>query len=212
LADGLRQVKQRIKSLLLEFGLDEPMGLQHWSRASVAALKDLPMPPGVDLTLGSLIRELDFIEKEMAQVRKELKMAVESERGQASVKFMLTVPGVGWVTASTFCLELYRPERFNNASEVASYLGLAPMTRHSGQGKPRARLRPVGQKRLRSLLIEAAWAWKRRDAQAQSMYRRLVARHGLPQKAIAALARKLATILWRLCLEHRPYRPEPVTG
>jgi len=212
LADGLRRVKQRIKSLLLEFGLVEPMGLQHWSRASLAALKELPMPPGADLTLASLIRELEFLEQEMAGVRKGLKAAAESERNQASMKYMRTVPGVGLVTASTFCLELFRPERFRSSAELASYLGLAPMTRHSGQAKARARLRPVGQKRLRSLLIEAAWAWKRRDARAESMYRRLVARHGLPQKAIAALARKLAIILWRLCLEHRPYRMEPLSA
>ncbi len=40
---------------------------------------------------------------------------------------------------------------------AASYLGLAPIVRHSGNKTPSGRLVPVGQTRLRSLLVEAAW-------------------------------------------------------
>ena len=103
-------------------------------------------------------------------------------------------------------MELFRPERFGRAEEVASYLGLAPMVRHSGEKSPSGRLRPVGQRRLRSLLVEAAWMWKARDEYAKKTYNRILNKVGIPQKAIAALARKLAVILWRLCIEKRPYR------
>ena len=81
---------------------------------------------------------------------------------------------------------------------MASYLGLAPVVRQSGGGKAWARIRPVGQRRLRSLLIEAAWMWKQRDPAAETFYRRILGRTGLPQKAIVAVARKLAITLWRL--------------
>ena len=90
---------------------------------------------------------------------------------------------------------------------MASYLGLAPTVRHSGDKTPRGSLAPVGQKRLRSLLIEAAWIWRTKDPKTGDLYNKLLSTTGVPQKAITALARKLAIILWRLSIEQRAYRP-----
>jgi hypothetical protein len=56
------------------------------------------------------------------------------------------------------------------------------------------------------LLIEAAWMWQHRDEYARNLYHRFLGRMGIAQKAIAAVARKLAVILWRLYVERRPYR------
>jgi hypothetical protein len=60
---------------------------------------------------------------------------------------------------------------------------------------------------LRSLLIEAAWMWRTKDAKAGEVYNKLLSKTGIAQKAITALARRLAIILWRLSIEQRPYRP-----
>ena len=207
IADEIRRVKQRIRSLLLEFGIEEPDGLSCWSNRSIACLQRLDLPCPCDLTMQSLLRELAFQSQEMSVVIKALQDALKQTRAEAMVERLRGVPGVGPVTARTFCLEVFSPERFRSSGELTSYLGLSPTTRHSGQGKARAKLRPVGQKRLRSLLIEAAWIWKSRDEYASKHYRRLVSRHGIAQKAITAVARKLAIILWRLCLENRDYRP-----
>ena len=81
------------------------------------------------------------------------------------------------------------------------------MVRHSGEKTPSGRLRPVGQTRLRSLLIEAAWAWRQYDPYARELYHQFLSRMGIAQKAIVAVARRLAVILWRLYVERRPYRP-----
>jgi transposase len=104
-------------------------------------------------------------------------------------------------------LEIFRPDRFNRPEQVTSYIGLAPVVRHSGNKTPSGRLVPVGQARLRSLLIEAAWMWKTKDPHAQAIYTRLLGKTGIAQKAITAVARRLAIILWRLCIEQRIYRP-----
>jgi transposase len=85
-------------------------------------------------------------------------------------------------------------------------LGLAPTVKHSGEKNPRGHLVPVGQKRLRSLLIEVSWIWVAHDKYAANLYHKLLGKTGIPQKAIAAVARKLAIILWRLSIEKRAYR------
>ncbi len=109
--------------------------------------------------------------------------------------------------ATGFRLELFGPERFHRAEEVTRNLGPAPMVRHSGEKAPPGRLRPVGQTRLGSLLIEAAWIWRQYDPYARNLYNHFLSRMGIAQKAIAAVARKLAVILWRLYVERRQYRP-----
>lgn len=205
LIDSRRRCKQRLKRLLLYLGLPEPKPSIRWRRGTAEALRALPMDPHARLTLESLLRELAFYDEELRKVDEQLhQMGRQQERLMSCLQ---SVPGVGDVVATTFMVELFDPERFERAEEVASYLGLAPMVRHSGEKTPSGRLRPAGQTRLRSLLIEAAWMWRQYDPYARDLYHRFLGRMGIAQKAIAAVARKLAIILWRLYVEARPYRP-----
>lgn len=198
LTDSIRHAKQRIRGLLLQFGTPEPAGMDHWGKVAVEELGRLPLPPGADMTRDSLLRELAFLTQERETVEEKLRRTCRAPAHEGRVQALKTVPGVGEIVATTFAAEVFRPGRFRRPEEVTSYLGLAPVVRQSGGGKARARIRPVGQRRLRSLLIEAAWMWKQRDARAETFYRRILGRTGLPQKAIVAVARKLAVTLWRL--------------
>jgi transposase len=210
LVDSVRRCKQRIKSQLLCMGVKAPKEITHWSRDSATALKKVPMQPCARLAMDSLVRELDFFNRELRQVEHELLCAVK-DRESHNISYLKSVPGVGPIVAASFALELFRPERFTKADQVSSYLGLAPMVRQSGQSRSSGRLVPVGQSRLRSLLIEASWSWKSRDPYAAALYNRFISRMGIAQKAICAVARKLAIILWRLIVEKRVYQPQAVT-
>ena len=206
LVDSFRRSKQRIKSMLLFLGVPEPIEVTHWHNNAPEVLSHLPLEPTAHLTMESYLRELTFHQTELRTIDRQLRQMVTTTEQCQSVAYLQSVPGVGQTVATTFALELYRPHRFNRSEEVASYLGLAPVVRHSGERTPSGRLVPVGQTRLRSLLIEAAWMWKTKDPFAVGLYNRLLARTGLPQKAIAAVARRLAIILWRLMVEQRSYR------
>jgi transposase len=206
LVDSIRTVKQRIRSHLLYLGVKEPAGLAHWSDKGVKALSKLPLQTSAKDTLRSLVRELAFLLKERQHIEKQLRAVCRQGDHEKAFECLQTAPGVGPITAATFLLELFDPLRFKSANQVASYLGLAPMVRQSGESKGRAKLRPVGQKRLRSLLVEAAWCWRRKDELAGGKYQRIVAKTAVPQKAIVALARDLAIILWRLSTQQRSYQ------
>lgn len=154
----------------------------------------------------SFVRELGFLKKERQCIEKRLSVVCRHRKEHGSqFENLQTIPGVGPITAATFMLEVFDPNRFKRAEQVASLLGLAPMVRQSGESRGRAKLRPVGQKRLRSLLIEAAWWWSRKDECAGDKYRRIVRKTNLSQKAIVAVARDLAIILWRLSIEKRAF-------
>jgi transposase len=206
LADSIRTVKQRIRSHLLYLSVKEPGGLNCWSEKTVKELLKLEMQPWAKDTIKSLIRELMFLKKEKQRIEEKIKKICNRFSDNKTFEFLQTIPGIGPITAATFQLELFDPARFKNSNQVASYVGLAPMVRQSGENKGRATLKPVGQKRLRSLLIEAAWCWCRKDEQAGAKYRRLVYKTNIPQKAIVAVARDLAVMLWKLSVEQRCYQ------
>lgn len=207
LVDRIRQSKQRIKGFLLYHGFKETEAIRTWRSDFVEQIAALPLLPEGRLTIDSHLRELSFLQQELSEVAAQLEQVNRQSEHRIVIKALTSVPGVGKIVATTFHLELFQPERFQRKEEVASYLGLAPTVRHSGEKTPRGYLVPVGQKRLRSLLIEAAWIWRAKDANAGELYNQLLGKTGVPQKAIAALARRLAIILWRLSIEQRTYRP-----
>ena len=201
LSKSIRYAKQRIKSLLICHGIEEPSGLKYWSKNGRELLASLPMSQRLRRNLNSLIRELDFMETE----KKELESEIQQDMlPQDDV--LQTVPGIGPTISAAFRAEVFSPERFSDGDQVSSFIGLAPCIRQSGDGKAKTRLMPAGQTTLRSLLIEACWMLKRREKWAADFYQRVLQRTGRFQQAISALARKLTILLWRLLLENRAYQ------
>lgn len=197
------KIKQRIKGFLLATGVEEPDCLKGWSQQSALELLEPPLPEHHHQALASMVRELEFVIKEVSILRRQIGAATAKVH-RDRYKRLVSVAGVGEVAASTFLSEVFNPERFNRPEEVTSFLGLAPVTSRSGQGPSRAKLRPVGQRRLRATLIEAAWQWTWRDTQAKELFNRHLAKSGIGQKAICVVARHLAIKLWRLAVDQQP--------
>lgn len=192
--------KERIKSFLLFHGLPEPSGLKCWSRRGIERLKEMEIQPALRVTLDSYLRQLKFLEEEKESLGKDIREKVLPEED-----VLQSVPGVGPVTSSTFRAEIFDPRRFETSEQLTSFIGLAPIISQSGASSGYARLLPCGQGKLRSVLVEAAWRLLAQEEWALKFYHRVLSHTGKAQKAIVALARKLAVILWRLWLEERPY-------
>jgi transposase/quinol monooxygenase YgiN len=126
-------VQSQIKSFLLQHGVDEPAGLCHWSKKSLAALRGLALLPELRFCLDLLLDELAHAQEQVRCVTVRLKGLAEVERHREAVAVMSSVPGVGVLTAAAFRLELPEPERFDHsvsltrstATSVTSY-GILP--------------------------------------------------------------------------------------
>lgn len=199
----LGKTKVVIKSFLTCHGLPEPQGLKTWNAESRLELESMPMLPDLRVTLDSLLRQLSRFEEEKKLLEKTVKSTLPPDGD-----VLQTVPGVGPITSATFRAELFSPERFERSEKLTSFIGLAPVVSQSGDHKGKCRLVPCGQGALRSMLVEAAWILRSKEKWASEFYDRVLRSCGLFQKAILALARKLAVILWRLWRENRAYRPE----
>ena len=201
------KVRQGIKSFLLRNSLSDRIQLKSWSKLEIEALERLELEDEfLQMTLLSFLAEHGLILAEIQKLTKRLSEGVRREGKQEMIRNLQSIPGVGETVAHSFVAEIFRPERFERAEELSAYVGLAPIISQSGQGRGRAHLRPVGQKYLRGLLVEAAWVSIRYDKNLRDFYGRLLSRTNMPSKAITGVARKLLTVIWRVAVEKRPYK------
>jgi transposase len=201
-----REARQNIRAFLLRNGLVEPASLDSWGKTALQALQEMPLPEYLRHSLDSYLEEHTNILASLAKITKQLERAsIEQGHGER-IKNLRTIPGVGVTMAHTFTSEIFRPERFKRAEDICAYVGLAPITSHSGAGKEKAWLRPVGQRYLRSILVESAWRLIAVEAQYYDFFNRIRTKTGLSQKSITAVARKMLVLIWRIAIEDRPYR------
>src|SRR5262249_5681346 len=86
-------VQSQIKSFLLQHGVDEPAGLGHWSKRSVAALRGVALLPELRFCLDLLLDELAHAQEQVRCVTVRLKRLAETDRHHKAVTVMSSVPG-----------------------------------------------------------------------------------------------------------------------
>jgi transposase len=122
------------------------------------------------------------------------------------------VAGVGDLTALAFVLCLEDPRRFPKSRVVGAYLGLRPRQRQSGARDPELGITKAGDVELRRLLVGSAHYILGPfgpDSDLRRFGLRLVTRGGAgaKQRAVVAVARKLAVLLHRLWITGEVYEP-----
>lgn len=119
-------------------------------------------------------------------------------RADETTRRLMTVPGIGVVTALTFRHTIDDPGRFRSAACVGAYLGLTPRRKQSGETDLNGKISRWGDRLLRSYLYEAAAVLLHRTKRWCALKGwgvRLARRVGM-KKAQVAVARKLAIILY----------------
>jgi transposase len=136
----------------------------------------------------------------MTQLRALDRRCAAIARKNPITKRLMTVPGVGIVTALTFQAEIDDPLRFRKSRDVGAHLGLTPKRYASGETDWTGGITKCGNHALRTLLFEASVTtltrsgrWSRLKAWAV----RLAQRNGF-KAASTALARKLAVVMHRM--------------
>jgi transposase len=121
---------------------------------------------------------------------------------------LMTVPGVGPVTALRFFAAIDDPTRFSSAHRVQSYVGLTPGECSSSERERRTGITKAGPRELRSCLVQAAWAATRVKATHPMIEwaRQIADRRGRPV-AVVALARKIVGILFAIWRDKSTYEP-----
>jgi transposase len=188
----------RIKSLLLSSGIAEPAGLRHWSKAGIEQLRTLKCSDDTRFYLNVCLEQLDHARRLLRSCDAQLVKVAQRPHNGKDVSILTRIPGVAAPSCIQFMVEMGTGARFQSRVEVSKYQGLAPEVRSSGESRSEMDLNNSGNRRLRTMLIEAAWRWIRYDENARHLYGRMMHNTGCSQKAIAATARKLGIIMWHL--------------
>jgi transposase len=203
--------KQRIKSLLLFEGIEfppAPAGSQ-WTSKVKAQLRKLECSRTVRFKLDQLLDSLEFSEKQVRGATKEIRrFCKEDKELSQSIGYLMSVPGIGWIVGSQLLARMGDWRQIENVRQLGSFLGVVPTENSTGDKVDRGSITRVGDGRLRSKLIQAAWSAIRQDPELREFYRSVCRRNG-PGKgariAIVAVARKLTTRIYAVLKNQRPY-------
>jgi len=121
----------------------------------------------------------------------------QSQRFEADLQRLTTMPGVGAIVALTVIAAFWDASRFPTAKQAASYAGLVPCTDQSGDRDWHGRITKQGSPELRSMLCEAAHHAARKNHPLQPYFRSLCARRGY-KMAVVAVAHRLCRMLYAM--------------
>lgn len=163
---------------------------------------------GIPAHLERRLAAIEAVTKQIREADKELEHQADLDKVCCR---LMTVPGVGPVTAMTFRATVDECSRFEDAHKLESYLGLTPGENSSGDRTQRTGLTRAGSPRMRAALVQAAWAaWRSRPNDPMVAWARALAeRRGNKLVAITALARKMSGVLYALWRDNTEYRPRP---
>ncbi len=200
------QVKQQIRSFLLQHSLPDP---SNWSQANMTQLRALFLSQELRFTLHMHLEELDDLTDKIKRTEEHLREMAEQSRNRQPLEILQSHPGVGPMTAWAFHTEVFRPGRFRSSAAVANYFGLSPLIHQSGETSREGPIVKTGRAALRSKMVEAAWRWIRTDSQAREVYNRLCRNTGSGKKAIVGMARRLVIHLWCMVCTKQHFHPAP---
>jgi len=202
------RVKNRIKSLLNFTGVQLPENIEvkHWSGKFIKYLHSLDFErEELKQTLEQQLKQLSVLREQLSDVVKLLRnMINRDEEKQKTVAQLMTVPGIGLITALTFYTEIMDKNRFRSFDHLSSYVGLAPSTYSSGQKEMVIGLSQRQNTNLRNILIESAWIASRKDPVLTMIFGRLVKRMK-KQEAIIRISKKLLRRIMHVWKQREDY-------
>lgn len=198
-----------IGSLLRQAGLHLPGGA---AETFLSRLQAVTLPEPLQQAIAPMLPALELLNQQVASADRALE---ELARSDLRVRLLDTAPGIGPVTAATFVATVDRADRFVGPHQLEAYLGLVPREYSSGERQSRGRITKSGNTRLRCLLIEAAWSIvnypKPETAALRQWTLSIAKRRGMP-RAVVALARRLAGILFAMMRDEAVYDPKRLTS
>lgn len=203
------RANNRLKSFLFYYSIQVPASIstrEFISQKVLTWLQNLELSSTAgNLTLQELIAELRHQRQQECRITKLLRQQVEAHHAE-DYKRLLTVPGIGPITAMAMLSETGNLSRFDNPDEYTSYLGLMPWDESSGDKVKTKGIQPRCNKHLRPLLVEASWVAIRISTELRTYYNKHAAKNN--KHAIIKVARKLALIAKGVVLNKEDYKED----
>ena len=148
-------------------------------------------------------QRMELLKEQIGELEQEREEVIRTSQEQSveQVRRLLQLKGIGVNSAWLYVMEFFAWRGFRNRREVGALAGLTPTPYQSGESSKERGISKAGNRPVRGMAIEIAWAWlryqpesaltrwyNRRFAEGSSRVRRI---------GIVALARKLLIELWK---------------
>ena len=201
------QCSNAIRGHLAEYGWVAPKGVCYIERL-IERIEDpaAELPEAARTILKVLVQTLRALDAQVAVLDVEIARRAKQD---PVARRLMTIPGVGPVTASAMVALAPAPEAFRCGRDFSAWLGLTPVQRSTGGKQKLGQVSKKGERTLRRLLVIGASAVIKqallRGAPAGSWLAQMLARK--PRMLVAvALANKMARIAWALLARGGIYR------
>jgi len=159
-------------------------------------------------------RRLREIERHIEEIEKEMRKILDKDENvKKDYDLLVSIPGVGFITACMVLGELGDLRRFLRARQIAAFAGLSPRLRQSGSsvnGKPH--LCKAGNSRIRKVLYMAAISAARYCPSMEKDYQLMLLHGKSKMSALGAIMRKLLVLMRAILIENTPYNPKHKSG
>jgi len=186
------KMKNKMSGLLMEVGATYSKQRLHGTKYFNGLLKTVEDVPDSVIDLLRLSRAsyemFNEVQKKLIDALNHKPLIAER------VKRLMTIDGVGEVTALTWVLEVGDPERFSSIAQAVSYCGLCSAQRESAGKNHRGPISKQRNKHLQTTLIEAAKLAPRWNERLREVHERETQR-GNRNRATLAVARKLVAYM-----------------
>jgi len=202
-ADRTR-VKNRLRALLREYGLEGPRGGRLWTRKGRAWLAELTWPTSQAAVMRDvLVDDLERCQEKIGRVEQVLNRIAKASPGVALLR---TIPGVGPRTAEAMVAYLDDPKRFRNSKRIGSYFGLVPCQDQSADRNRLGHITREGPATVRKLVTEASWRGVRQSPRIQKYFERIAGGDRDRKKiALIATAHYLLRVMFAMLRDGRPW-------
>jgi len=200
--------KNRVKSFLYYHGKTIPEQFadkKYWSKRFSKWLYELELPSeSARVTLTEMIEVVEFLRKKQYGILNKIKELSQTKNYKINTELLISVPGIGLITAMSFLTEIEDITRFNNLDKFCSFVGLVPMTNSSGDHEAVGNITKRQNKILRSLIVESSWVAIKNDPALMLAYQKL-AKRMKPTKAIIRIAKKMLNRIRYVLREQKIY-------
>ena len=198
------------RGLLREFGIVFPLGAAALAGRVQELIEDADTALSTPLRrlLHELVLEIDELESRITLIQHQLEaVAVQTPLAER----LLTIPGVGLLTATALVGFIGDVQRFPSSRHFAAYLGLTPSQHSSGLRRRLGRISKHGDVYLRTLLIHGARAvlvaaQRQSNPSGLHLWALQLQRHIGHNKAATAVANKIARIVWAVWKSGKPFQ------
>lgn len=202
----LRRSKNRIKSFLLYYDipLPEQFDNNQWTLKFVSWLKQVRMQTeGGQEAFSHLITSYEHHRQQLLILSRIVRLRI-SGHDKELYKILNSISGIGPLTASALITEIGDINRFPHIDHLASYVGLVPRVRESGETTHTGDITFRCNNFLRVLLVEASWQAIRQDPALMHYYQRHL-QGSKGHKVIIKVARKLLNRIRYVMKNRKPY-------